>query len=139
MSLVEGIVAFLTEQFAWSRKATTIAVCASMFAIGCLYTCSQAAFPIKGVWFDAANGVSFPAFCDAMEFLTDRIMIPVCALGCCIFVGWVWKPQSAIAEIEQSGVRFSLAKVYAVIIRYIAPLAILTILVMSFATGMTLS
>ena len=139
MSLVEGIVAFLTEHFAWPRKATTIAVCATMFLIGCLYTCSQAAYPIKGVWFDAANGVSFPAFCDAMEFLTDRIMIPVCALGSCLFVGWVWKPEKAVAEIEQNGVRFGLAKIYAVIIKYVAPLAILTILVMSFATGMTLS
>ncbi len=139
MSLVEGIVAFLTEHFAWPRKATTIAVCAAMFAIGCLYTCSQAAYPIKGVWFDAANGVSFPAFCDAMEFLTDRIMIPVCALGSCLFVGWVWKPEKAVAEIEQNGVRFALAKVYTVIIKYVAPVAILTILVMSFATGMTLS
>ena len=139
MSLVEGIVAFLTEHFSWPRKGTTIAVCAAMFLIGCLYTCSQAAYPIKGIWFDAAGGVSTPAFCDAMEFLTDRIMIPVCALGCCIFVGWVWKPESAIAEVEQNGVRFGLARVYSLIIKYVAPLAILTILVMSFATGMTLS
>ena len=139
MSLVEGIVAFLTEHFRWPRKGTTIAVCASMFLIGCLYTCSQAAFPIKGIWLDAANGFSFPAFCDAMEFLTDRVMIPVCALGCCIFVGWVWKPAYAVAEVEQNGVRFRLAKIYAVLIKYIAPLAILTILVMSFAGGMTLS
>lgn len=139
MSLVEGIVAFLTEHFAWPRKGTTVVVCAMMFLIGCLYTCSQAAFPLRGVWFDAANGVTFPAFCDAMEFLTDRIMIPVCALGCCVFVGWVWKPESAIAEIEQNGVRFGLKRVYTVLIKYVAPLAILTILVMSFATGMTLS
>jgi len=139
MSLVEGIVAFLTEHFSWPRKATTVAVCAAMFAIGCLYTCSQAAYPIKGAWFDAANGLTFPAFCDAMEFLTDRVMIPVCALGCCVFVGWVWKPKRAIAEVEQNGVRFRLARVYALIIKYVAPLAILTILIMSFATGMTLS
>ena len=110
-----------------------------MFLIGCLYTCSQAAFPIKGVWLDAANGVTFPAFCDFMEFLTDRIMIPVCALGCCIFAGWVWKPEKIIAEIEQDGVRFRLAKVYSVLIKYIAPLAILAILIISFVTGMTLS
>ena len=139
MSLVEGIVAFLTEHFSLPRKGTTLAVCGSMFLIGCLYTCSQAAFPLKGIWFDAANGTTSPAFCDAMEFLTDRIMIPVCALGCCVFVGWVWKPGSAIAEVEQNGVRFGLARVYAVLIRYVAPVAILTILAMSFATGMTLS
>ncbi|MBR2257997.1 MAG: sodium-dependent transporter [Blautia sp.] len=139
MSLVESIVAFLTEHFSWQRKGTTISVCAVMFCIGCLYTCSQAAYPIKGVWFDAANGITFPAFCDFMEFLTDRIMIPVCALGCCIFVGWVWKPEKAIAEIEQNGIRFGLARTYSILVKYVAPLAILTILVMSFATGSTLS
>ena len=139
MSLIESIVAFLTEHFSWPRKGTTIAVCALMFLIGCLYTCSQAAFPITGIWFDAANGVTFPAFCDFMEFLTDRIMIPVCALGCSIFVGWIWKPESAIAEVEQNGVAFGFKKVYSILIKYVAPIAILTILIMSFATGMTLS
>ena len=139
ISLIESIVAFLTERFHLQRKGATIGVCVVMFLIGCLYTCSQAAFPIKGIWMDAANGVTYPAFCDFMEFLTDRVMIPVCALGTCIFVGWVWKPEKAIAEVEQEGVRFGLANVYRVLIRYVAPIAILAILVLSFATGRTLS
>lgn len=139
ISLIESIVAFLTEHFNWERKRTTIWLSLVMFLIGCLYTCSQAAYPLKGIWFDAVKGVSFPAFCDAMEFLTDRLMIPTCALGVCIFVGWVWKPESAVAEIEQNGVRFGLKKVYEILIKYIAPLAILTILVLSLATGTTLS
>lgn len=139
ISLVEGIVAFLTEWFSWERKRATIGVCTVMFLIGCLYTCSQAAFPIKGIWLDAVNGVTFPAFCDFMEFLTDRLMIPVCALGCCIFVGWVWKPESVIAEVEREGVHFGLARVYRILVKYVAPLAILIILIMSLATGKTLS
>jgi NSS family neurotransmitter:Na+ symporter len=74
-----------------------------------------------------------------MEFFTDRLMIPLCALGCCIFAGWIWKPESVIAEITCEGAVFGWAKVYRVLIRYIAPLAILTILVMSFGAGVTLS
>lgn len=139
ISLIEGIVAFLTEWFSWGRTNATIGVCAVMFLIGCLYTCSQVALPIRGIWFDAANGVTHPAFCDFMEFLTDRLMIPICALGCCLFVGWVWSPDRAIAEVEQGGRRFRLAGVYRVLVKYVAPLAIITILVMSFATGQTLS
>ena len=139
ISLIESIVAFLTEHFSWERKATTIWVCFVMFLIGCLYTCSQAAYPLKGVWYDAVNGVTFPALCDAMEYLTDRLMIPFCALGCCLFAGWVWKPESAIAEIEQHGVRFGLKKVYSVLIKFVAPIAILAILVLSLVTGTTLS
>lgn len=139
ISLVESIVAFLTEHFSWERKRVTIIICIVMFLIGCLYTCSQAAFSIKGIWLDAKNGITNPAFCDFMEYLTDRLMIPVCALGCCIFAGWVWKPKNVIAEVEQNGVRFKLAKAYSIMVKYIAPLAILTILIMSVVTGTTLS
>ncbi len=139
VSLIEGIVAFLIERLYWKRTPTTIAVCVLMFCIGCLYTCSQAAFPIKGIWFDFANGVTFPAFCDAMEFLTDRVMIPLCALGCCVFVGWAWKPESAIAEVERCGDKFRFVKAYSFLIKFVAPAAIIVILCVSLFTGTTLS
>ena len=117
----------------------TIIVCTLMFLIGCLYTMSQAAFSIKGIWFDFANGVSFPIFGDFMEFLTDRLMIPLCALGVCIFTGWIWKPANAVHEIELDGKPFKLAKVYSVLVKYVAPISILLIIVASFVTGTTLS
>ena len=139
VSLVEGIVAFLTERFGARRTPATVGVCAVMFLIGCLYTCSQAAYPSRGVWFDAANGVTHPAFCDFLEYLTDRLLIPVCALGCALFVGWVWKPRSAVEEVERCGTRFRLAAVYTVLVKFVAPIAILTILLMSLVTGQTLS
>ena len=139
ISLIEGVVAFLTERFGWKRKPTTIIVCTLMFLIGCLYTMSQAAFNIKGIWFDFANGVSFPIFGDFMEFLTDRLMIPLCALGVCVFTGWIWKPANAVHEIELDGKPFKLAKVYSVLVKYVAPISILLIIVASFVTGTTLS
>ena len=139
VSLVESLVAFLTERFGWKRTGATIGVCTVLFLIGCLYTCSQAAYPLKGIWFDLTNGVTFPAFCDAMEYLTDRLMIPVCALGCCVFAGWAWTPDQVIAEVERGGSRFGLARAYRVLIKYVAPLAILVILAVSFVTGSTLS
>ena len=138
VSLIEGIVAFLTERFGWQRRRATVGVSVVLFLIGCLYTCSQAAFPIKGLWLDA-SGVSTPAFCDAMEYLTDRLMIPVCALGSCIFAGWVWKPANVIEEVERCGTPFRLRRIYSVLVKFVAPIAILTILVMSLVSGRTLS
>ncbi len=139
ISLIEGIVAFMTERFGWKRTPTTIVTCTVMFLIGCLYTCSQAAVDIKGIWFDVVHGVSYPALCDAMEFLTDRLMIPLGALGCCLFAGWVWKPENVIAEAEQDGIRFKLAGVFRFLIRFVAPAAIIVILIVSLFTGTTLS
>ena len=139
ISIIEGVVAFVTERFGWKRTPTTIVLCLVMFAIGCVYTCSQAAFDIKGIWFDFKNGLTFPIFGDFLEFLTDRLMIPVCALGSCLFVGWAWKPQNAIREIELDGQRFRLAGIYSVLVNYVAPICIIAIIVASFATGTTLS
>lgn len=139
VSLIEGIVAFLIERLRWKRTPTTIGVCVVLFLIGCLYTCSQAAFPLKGVWFDFANGVTFPPLCDAMEYLTDRVMIPLCALGCCVFSGWVWKVERVVAEVERCGIKFRFAKAYGFLIRYLAPAAIILILCVSLFTGTTLS
>lgn len=139
ISLIEVLVAYGTEQFGWNRKTATIGLAVVMFLLGSVYTCSQAAFDIKGVWFDFANGVSFPIFGDFMEFLTDRLLIPVCALGVCLFVGWAWKPSSAIAEVRSSGAKFSWAGLYSILVKYLAPAAIIIIVVASFATGVTLS
>ena len=139
VSLIEGIVAFIIERTKWNRKRTTVICCVILFLIGCLYTCSQAAFDIKGIWYDVKNGFTYPAICDAMEFLTDRVMIPLCALGCCIFVGWSWKPENAVAELERCGIKFRLAKVYSFLIRFIVPAAIIVIFFVSLFTGTTLS
>ena len=140
ISLIEGMVAFLTERFHWKRTPTTIGLCVVMFAIGCLYTISQAAFPIKGIWFDFTNGITFPAFGDFMEYLTDRLLIPVCALGGCIFVGWVFKPKKVYEEIEQNGAfPFRVKGIYEVLIKFVAPICIITILLVSLITGTTLS
>ncbi len=139
ISLIESVVAFLTEQFGWARKQTTLILCLIMFLIGSLYTCSQAAIPLKGIWFDGVHGITFPPLCDFMEYLTDRLMIPLCALGSCIFAGWIWKPEHVITEVEQNGSPFRLAKVYTVLIRFVAPAAILAILILSIVSGVTLS
>ena len=139
ISLVEGVVAFATERFGWKRTPTTIILCLVMFLLGTVYTCSQAAFDIKGIWFDFKNGLTTPIFGDFMEFLTDRFMIPIGALGTCLFVGWVWKPQNAIQEIELDGKPFRLKAAYSFLVKYLAPISIIIIIVASFATGTTLS
>ena len=67
-----------------------------------------------------------------MEFLTDRLLMPVGSLLFCIFVGWVWGPDKAIAEAEQNGIKFGLKKMYWISVTYVAPIAIIAILLQSF-------
>ena len=140
ISLVESLVAFVGEEWGWSRKKSVIVLCVLMYLVGCVYTLSQASFDIKGIWWDFANGVTNPIMGDFMEFLTDRVLIPVVALGSCILCGWVWGEKKFVAEVRSTeGVKFAMAPVYTVLIKYVAPIAIIAIVVYSFATGTTVS
>lgn len=139
ISLLEGTVAYLTEEKGLPRTRATVLTAAGMFCIGVLYTLSQVHFNIRGVWLDGASGLSFPAFGDFLEYLTDRLMTPLGALAYCVFVGWVWGPKQAVAEIEQEGVRFPLAKPWAVLVKYVVPAAIVVILFAGMIMGLTLS
>ena len=140
ISLVESLVAFVQEEWGWSRKKSVIALCVTMYLVGSVYTLSQASFDIKGIWWDFANGVTHPIMGDFMEFLTDRLLIPVVALGSCILAGWVWGAKNSVAEVRSTeGAKFPMAPVYTVLVKYVAPIAIVAILVYSFATGSTVS
>jgi NSS family neurotransmitter:Na+ symporter len=111
-----------------------------MFVVGILYTISQASIPLKGVWFDFANKISFPGFGDFMEYLTDRLLIPLNALTVCLLLGWVWGTKNAVAEIRQDGkFPFKLAGVWSIAVKYVAPAAILIIIIASFVMGKTVS
>lgn len=138
ISIEEGTVAFIVEEFNTDRKKTTIMVSLVCFAIGVLYTLSQASYNITLPWIDF-TGISKPILGDWLEFWTDRILLPVAALGECIFVGWIWRPEKIREEVTLNGSGFGWFKLYSFLIKFICPAAIATILVYSLATGTTVS
>ena len=140
MSLLEGQVAALSEQKNVSRTKATIGLGAAMFLVGILYTISQAAFNMKGVWFDFTNGATFPVLGDFMEFLTDRLLIPINALTACLLAGWVWGAKNGVSEVEQNGkFPFKLGGAWAVSVKFIAPIAIAIIIIFGIIAGRTIS
>lgn len=65
---------------------------------------------------------------DAADWFVSNLLMPVGALGMCIFVGYVWKMKNAIQEITNEGtIKFSWAKLFAVCIMVIDPLIILLV------------
>jgi len=140
MSLLEGQVAALSEQKNISRTKATIGLSAAMFVVGIFYTISQAAFNIKGVWFDFTNGVTFPALGDFMEFLTDRLLIPINALTACLLAAWIWGTKNGVAEVEQGGkFPFKLGGAWSVSVKLIAPIGIAIIIIFGIIMGKTIS
>jgi NSS family neurotransmitter:Na+ symporter len=140
ISLLEGQVAAVSEQNNWDRKKATIFLGLAMFVVGIFYTISQASVNLKGVWFDATNGLSFPALADFMEFLTDRLLIPINALTACLLAGWVWGAKNGIDEVRQGNkFPFSLGNAWSVSVKVVAPIAIIIIIIFGLIFGRAIS
>jgi NSS family neurotransmitter:Na+ symporter len=65
---------------------------------------------------------------DFFDFVSNTVLMPIVALLTCIFVGWIIKPKTLIAEVKRSS-KFSGEKLFVVMIKYIAPVFVVVILV----------
>lgn len=58
---------------------------------------------------------------DVMDYVSNSFLMPLISFLTCIFVGWVIKPKWIQEEMEVSGGVFRRRKLYAFMIRYVAP------------------
>lgn len=56
-----------------------------------------------------------------MDYVSNSFLMPLISFLTCIFIGWVMKPKWIIDEMEASGHTFGRKKLYAFMIRYVAP------------------
>lgn len=139
ISIMEGTVAFIVEEKGWERKKTVLTISVILFVIGVFYTLSQAYMDIKGIWW-TIEGVQFPILGDFMEYLTDRLLLPLGALATTVFVGWIWGTDNAIKEATSDGkYTFALAPVWAILVKFVAPIAIICILVAGLIFGLSIA
>lgn len=125
VSIMETIVAGMIDKFHFSRSRAVVVetlICIVMALFVCL--------GYNGLYFDILlpNG-SHAQILDVMDYVSNSVLMPVVAIGTCILAGWVLKPRTVIEEIESSGCRFGRKKLYAVMIKVVAPL-LLTILLL---------
>lgn len=140
VSLIEVVVSYVIEDHPQiSRKKSTCILSVILLFLGSLYTLSQLYLPLKGIWLDGRNGLTYPGLGDFMELLTDRLLIPFNALIFCIFVAWIWGANKAAGEVEEHGVTFHLKNTWMLLIKYFVPVAIGCILVAGLGFGMALS
>ncbi len=139
VSIMEGTIAYLTEEKHIDRKVAITSISGILFVVGVLYTLSQGYMSIKGIWW-SLDGFSFPIFGDFLEYLTDRFLLPFGALVTAIFVGWIWGTDKGIREATSDGkYPFKYADLWVVLVKYVAPAAIFFILTAGILFGMNLS
>lgn len=120
ISLTETLVSIVVDKFKFSRKKACGVVYAWLLVLG---------IPVSlgfGIWsFIKPLGMSL---LDFFDFTSNSVLMPIAAIGTCIFVGYVIKPRALIEEVEVNG-KFKMKKFYSVMIKYIAPVCLVAILI----------
>ncbi len=126
ISLLEVPVSYVSEEFNMPRKKTTIIIAFVIFLIGIP---SSLSFGVLG---DVT--IFGRTYFGNLDFVASNIMLPLGGLLLSLFIGWVWGTKNAIQEATNEGtLKFAFASAYGFLIKYVAPLAIVVILL--YATG----
>ncbi len=127
ISIMEAVVSSLMDQFGLSRTRATLlegGIALILSIVVCLgYNLFYFEAPLP-------NGTTAQIL-DIMDYLSNNLLMPVVAIGTCILVGWILKPDAVIEEAEKTGSKMSRKRLYRVMIRYIAPVMLFVLLLKS--------
>ncbi len=117
VSVMETLVANCMELFSASRKKVSLVI-GAISAVAAVIICMG--YNVLYFELPLPNGQTAQLL-DLMDYISNSFLLPFICLLTCIFVGWVIKPQWIIDEMESSGLKFGRKKLYAFMIRYVAP------------------
>ncbi len=127
ISLMETVVSIFMDKLKLGRKASIFLVLGVSLLLGLVSSLGYSA------WADVK--IIGMQFLDFFDFFSNSLLMPIVALATSIFVGFVLKPRAVVEEVELSE-PFKFKKLFTVVIRYIAPVCILTILVSSILSAL---
>lgn len=121
ISLMEVVVAFVTEQFKMERKKATVLIAGALFLLS--IPSNLACGPMSGTTiFFGYN------FFDFLDKLTANIFLPLGGILICIFTAKAWGIENAIKEITSDGLyEFRWTGLFTFAIKFLAPVSIFLI------------
>ena len=127
ISVMEAVVSSFMDKFHISRvKAAAIET--GIALVGGIVVC----LGYNRLYFDITlpNGAHAQVL-DIMDYVSNNFFMPLVAIGTCILIGWVVKPETVVDEVEKSGVKFGRRRLYRMMIKYIAPVLLVILLLKS--------
>jgi neurotransmitter:Na+ symporter, NSS family len=124
ISLLEVPVAFLVDEYKWKRSTAVILMGALAFLIGVPSALSSGAVS----WLTKIPAIGV-GFLDLANIVLGNYSLTIGALFISLFVGFKWGIKAAVEEIEYDGNIFTFKTVWAFLIRFVCPIAILAIFV----------
>ena len=130
ISLLEIPVSYFVDEKGMSRKRATIWAGTLVFMLSIPSALSLGAFK----WFSDLPFFDI-GFLDLIVIVFANYSLVIGVFLIAIFVGYKWGIKSAIEEIEEEGNVFSYKRIWAFLIRYVSPLAIIAIMGYIIVTG----
>ncbi len=120
VSIAEVPIAFLSDTFKMSRRKACLWTIIPLFVF-----CSICSLSL-GPWADFT--VFGKTIFDLLDYFTSNILLPIVAIGVCIYVGYVLPRSFFFNETSNGGsVKFRLAPMFYWFIRIVAPVLLLAV------------
>ena len=116
IALLEVCASFAIDSLGWERKPAALVIGTAITLLGIPSALS----------FGALSDVTIlnQSVFDFAGLVTDNILMPLGGLTMCYYVGWKWKPEYLLAEIEADGTKFRLGKLWVFCIRFLTPIMV---------------
>lgn len=117
VSVMEAVVSSIMDQFKTSRAvACGIETCIALG--GAVLVC----LGYNKLYFEYTLPTgSVAQILDIMDYISNNVLMPITAIGTCILIGWVVKPQYVIDEMEKNGGKMGRKGLFIAMIKFIAP------------------
>lgn len=125
ISIAEVSISFCQDRFRMSRVKACLIILIPTFLFSSLCSLSL------GSWHCLSIGGK--SLFELLDMIATNILLPVGALFLCIYAGWIIPRKFMIAQLTNNGaLKSTFAKIVLVCVKYIAPPAILIILISTF-------
>lgn len=124
ISILEVVVAYVTDEFNWTRKKAVVVVGIAIFLMGIPAALSFGVMSEMKYFF----GLNFFDFLDT---ITSNYMLPIGGFFIAVALGWKYGLEKTIHELDPDTKIISLKELWAFSIKFISPLLLLLVFIVS--------
>lgn len=127
MSVLEAVVSSFIDKFNMERQSATVVETIAALVIGVIVCLGY-----NKLYFEVPlpNG-STAQILDILDYISNSVLMPIVAILTCILVGWVIKPSTIIEESTKNGEKFGRKGLYIAMIKFIAPVLLIILFMIS--------
>ena len=128
VSILEAIVTSVKDKFGWSRKKSVYIMAGTGF-IWSILVCLG--YNVLYFEYTLPNG-AVGQILDVFDYISNNLLMTILAICTCILIGWITGPHLIVGEIKLNGYRFRRKTLYIVMLKYVVPIMLSTLLLTAF-------